>query len=231
MPPPAPQPGARARARHAPLGIDPVAPATLRPMTPGSVRSALAGRGFLLLPVAALAVHELRYRLAYGADADSALASQGHGYLDSLAPWLVLLLGLALGAFLVRVARALAGRGDAGPRRSFAALWLLATASLVAIYAAQELLEGVFAAGHPVRARRPLRPRRLVVARRRRSCSARSSPGCFGSPPRSSPRPHASPPPAPDGRRAPALVRPRSVVLAPRGVLASAAAGRAPPAA
>ena len=113
------------------------------------MRSALAGRGFLLLPVAALGVHELRYRLAYGSQADSALAAQGHGYLDSLAPWLVLLLGLALGTFLVRAAGALGGRGDATPRRSFAALWLLATASLVAIYAAQELLEGVFAAGHP----------------------------------------------------------------------------------
>ena len=114
-----------------------------------SVRSALVGRGFLLLPVAALGVHELRYRLAYGSQADSALAAQGHGYLDSLAPWLVLLLGLAFGTFLVRAAGALAGRGDLTPRRSFAALWLLASASLVAIFAAQELLEGVFAAGHP----------------------------------------------------------------------------------
>ena len=118
-------------------------------MSSPSVRSALAGRGLLLLPIAALGVHELRYRLAYGSRADSALAAQGHGYLDSLAPWLVLLLGLALGAFLVRVSRALAGRADTAPRRSFAALWLLSTASLVAIYAAQELLEGVFAAGHP----------------------------------------------------------------------------------
>src|SRR5262245_353712 len=102
-------------------------------MTEGSVRSALAGRGFLLLPAAALAVHELRYRLAYGADAEAALAAQGHGYLDSLAPWLVLLLGLGLGAFLVRVARALAGRAEVRPRRSFAALWVLASTSLVAI--------------------------------------------------------------------------------------------------
>jgi hypothetical protein len=118
-------------------------------MSSRSVRSALAGRGFLLLPAAALAVHELRYRLAYGAEADAALAAQGHGYLDSLAPWLVLLLGFGLGAFVARFATALAGRGDLRPRRSFAALWSLATASLVGIYAAQELLEGIFATGHP----------------------------------------------------------------------------------
>jgi len=118
-------------------------------MSRDSVRSALAGRGVLLLPVAALGVHELRYRLAYGSQAGSALASQGHGYLDSLAPWLVVLLGLAVGGFLVRIARALGGRADATPRRSFAALWALSAASLVAIYAVQESLEGIFAAGHP----------------------------------------------------------------------------------
>src|SRR3954470_16227101 len=118
-------------------------------MTQRSVRSVLAGRGLLLLPAAAFVVHELRYRLAYGSRADVALAAQGHGYLDSLAPWLVLLLGLALGAFLLRVARSVAGRADSRPRRSLAALWALSTVSLVAIYAVQELLEGVFAAGHP----------------------------------------------------------------------------------
>jgi hypothetical protein len=197
-------------------------------MTQSSVRGALTGRGFLLLPAAALAVHELRYRLAYGSEAESALAAQGHGYLDSLAPWLVLLLGLAFGAFLVRVARALAGRMELRPRRSFAALWLLATTSLVAIYAVQELLEGVFAAGHPSgiaglygnggwwslalavvfggAVAALLRLASAVVAAAVRTDRAR--------------------------RRWPAAVpalRLRSAVLAPRGALASAAAGRAPP--
>src|SRR4051794_13551553 len=118
-------------------------------MSGTSVRNALAGRGFLLLPIAALTVHELRYRLAYGSEAGSALASQGHGYLDSMAPWLVLLLGLASGGFLVRVAPAPGGRADTTPRRSFAVLWALSTLSLAGIYAVQELLEGVYAAGHP----------------------------------------------------------------------------------
>src|SRR5262245_6199704 len=197
-------------------------------MSQPSVRSALAGRGFLLLPAAALAVHELRYRLAYGTEADSALAAQGHGYLDSLAPWLVLVLGLALGAFVMRVARALAGRAEAQPRRSFAALWLLATVSLVAIYAVQESLEGVFAAGHPsglpglygnggwwslglavvlgAAVAGLLRLASAVVAAAVRVARA--------------PRRWPAAAPAP---------RPRSAELSLRGVLASAAAGRAPP--
>ena len=61
----------------------------------GRRTSLLEGRGFLLLPVVALVVHELRYVLAYGEEADAALAKQGHGYVDSLAPWLVLLLALS----------------------------------------------------------------------------------------------------------------------------------------
>ncbi len=69
-----------------------------------SMRSALAGRGFLLFPAAAFAVHQLRYRIGYGSHADQALRAQGHGYLESLAPWVVLLLALALATFLVLVA-------------------------------------------------------------------------------------------------------------------------------
>jgi hypothetical protein len=182
----------------------------------------------MLLPVAAFAVHELRYELAYGSRANAALASQGHGYLDSTAPWLVLLLGLALGLFLARVARALGGRADERPRRSFATLWLLSSASLVAIYAVQELLEGIFASGHPAGlaavfghggwwafaaavalgavVAAVLRLGSAVVAAavrfaaRARRRAVRVSPG-----------------------------RPRSLVLSPHGVLATAAAGRAPP--
>jgi hypothetical protein len=197
-------------------------------MSSSSVRSALAGRGFLLLPVAALGVHELRYRLAYGANANSALAAQGHGYVDSLAPWLVLLLGLALGAFLVRVAGALGGRPDSSPRRSFAALWLLSTVSLVAVYAVQELLEGVFAAGHPsgfaalfghggwwALAASVVVGAGLAALLRLASAVVSSALRLAG----------------PTRRWTPArpLATPRSVLLVPRGVLATAAAGRAPP--
>ena len=122
-------------------------------MAQGGIRDLIRGRGFLLMPAAAFAVHQLRFRLAYGAEASQVLAAQGHSYMTSFAPWLVLGLALALGAFVLRVARAAGGRPDgrpdAHPRRSFAGLWALSSASLVAIYTAQELVEGLFAAGHP----------------------------------------------------------------------------------
>jgi hypothetical protein len=113
------------------------------------LRSVVGGRGFLLIPAAALLVHQLRYSLAYGSQANQVLAAQGHSYLNSLAPWLVLLLALGLGSFLLRLAHTLAGRGGHRHRRSFGELWLLAWALLVLIYATQEFLEGLFAVGHP----------------------------------------------------------------------------------
>ncbi len=103
-----------------------------------------------LMPAAAFAVHQLRYWLAYGDRAGAALERQGHAYLHSVAPWLVLLLALVAGVFLRALGRAFGGHCSA--RRytlSFAALWLACAACLVGIYAAQELLESLFATGHP----------------------------------------------------------------------------------
>jgi hypothetical protein len=61
-----------------------------------------------------------------------------------------LLLALALGAFLLALGRALGGRGSL-PRNtlSFATLWLVCVGCLLAVYVSQELLEGLFATGHP----------------------------------------------------------------------------------
>ena len=103
-----------------------------------------------LMPAGAFAVHQLRYWLAYGSHAAAQLQNQGHSYLHSVVPWIVLLLGVGLGAFLLALGRAFGGRRSL-PRYtlSFAALWLLCSTALVAIYASQEFLEGVFATGHP----------------------------------------------------------------------------------
>jgi hypothetical protein len=192
--------------------------------------SVVRGRGFLLLPAAAFAVHQLRYTLAYGSHADSVLTAQGHSYLNSLAPWLVLLLGLGAGTFLVRVARASAGGANRPPRRAFLELWLLASAILVVVYVVQELLEGLFAAGHPAgfagvighggwwalvvslvagaAVAALLHLAHAVIAVAERLATRRSFLGL------------------------PALtLRPRAVSLARRSPLACAAAGRAPPAA
>lgn len=107
-------------------------------------------RGAALMPAAALGVHQLRYELAFGTDAPRALAQQGHAYLSSLTPWIVLLAGLGLGASLGALAQRW-GRGgaEAGTRRATGVrVWLLASAGLFAIFAGQELLEGLFAGGH-----------------------------------------------------------------------------------
>jgi hypothetical protein len=103
-----------------------------------------------LMPAGAFAVHQLRYWLAYGNRAGVELAAQGYSYLHSVVPWIVLLIALAVGAFLLALGRALGGGGSL-PRYtlSFVALWLLCAAGLVAVYTTQELLEGLFATGHP----------------------------------------------------------------------------------
>jgi hypothetical protein len=106
--------------------------------------------GVLAIPVAALAVHQLRYGLAYGSHARAELAAQGHSYLHSLVPWLVLTLAVGLAAFVRRTARALrTGETGTFTRRSVALLWAVIAFGLVAIYAAQESLEELFATGHP----------------------------------------------------------------------------------
>jgi hypothetical protein len=55
-----------------------------------------------------------------------------------------------VGAFLSSLGRALAGQRTV-PRFgvSLIGLWMICSTCLVAIYAAQELLEGLFATGHP----------------------------------------------------------------------------------
>ena len=103
-----------------------------------------------LVPAGALAVHQLRFMLAFGGHAGVELARQGHSYLHSLVPWIMLLTGLAVGAFLWGLGRALGGeRSVSRHTLSLAALWLVCSVCLVAIYVAQEFLEGLFATGHP----------------------------------------------------------------------------------
>jgi hypothetical protein len=103
-----------------------------------------------LLPVAALAVHQLRFMLAFGGHAGAALAQQGHSYLHSWVPWVVLLIGVAVGGFLWGLGKALAGQRT--PSRytlSLVALWVVCAGCLIAIYVVQEFLEGLVATGHP----------------------------------------------------------------------------------
>jgi hypothetical protein len=100
-----------------------------------------------LLLAGALGVHELRYLLAFGGGAESALAHDGHGYLMLLMPLLATLSALGLAAGLVHAAAAPAVRSATLVR--FGRLWPAASAALLAIYVGQELLEGLLAPGHP----------------------------------------------------------------------------------
>lgn len=106
--------------------------------------------GVLILPAAALVVHQARYTLAYGGRANAELAAQGHSYLHSLVPWVVLTLGVGAWLFLQRVAAAVrSGRPGRFSRLAAPTLWSLTTAGLIAIYAVQETLEGLVSSGHP----------------------------------------------------------------------------------
>src|ERR1700749_312732 len=114
-------------------------------------RSALGGLArAAVLPAAAIAVHQLRYWLAFGSNAGIELQRQGHSYLHSIAPWIGVALAWAVGAFLSALGRAM-HRQTSVPRYglSLVALWAICAVSLVAIYSGQELLEGLLATGHP----------------------------------------------------------------------------------
>src|SRR5437879_4320423 len=106
-------------------------------------------RAVALLGVGALAVHQLRYLLAYGHSSSDALALQGHAYLVVVAPVVGMLVMLAAIELLIRVATARkTSSGEAGlpsPLR----LWMLTSACLAVIYSVQEFLEGAAEAGHP----------------------------------------------------------------------------------
>jgi hypothetical protein len=117
-----------------------------RAMTQSFLRSRLL-RTASTLALGELALHELRYVLAYGGDASKVLAEQGHGYLVDVGPTLVV---FALALIIARLFAAAAGSiGARGPRRALAAGWAGFAAGLLATYSAQELAEGFFATGHP----------------------------------------------------------------------------------
>jgi hypothetical protein len=105
-------------------------------------------RAAALLGAGALAVHQLRYLLAYGHSSSDALALQGHAYLVVLAPVVGMLVMLAAIEFLMRVAEA-RETSYAQALPSPLRLWMFASGSLAVVYSVQEWLEGAAEAGHP----------------------------------------------------------------------------------
>jgi len=93
-----------------------------------------------LLLAGALSVHELRYLVAFGDEAEDALAHHGHGFLTFLTPLLVTLAAIGMAAHWF----ARGHRAGQAPSTAGSALLPLghATAALLIIYTGQELLEG-----------------------------------------------------------------------------------------
>jgi hypothetical protein len=103
-------------------------------------RSSALLRPVAALATGALALHELRYRLAGASPA----ADGAHAYLPGAEALVLVLLVVAGGAWL----RAMA-RGDARDERppSFARGWLRAGAALLAVHLGQEATEALVATG------------------------------------------------------------------------------------
>lgn len=105
-------------------------------------------RSVALLSTAALALHDFRYLAGYAAEAEAALAEQGHGYLAAIGPLAGLLLGFAALELVFQIVRPRRVPGPGTPPR-FALRWASAAAALVVVYATQELVEGALFSGHP----------------------------------------------------------------------------------
>jgi hypothetical protein len=96
-------------------------------------------RAIALFGAGAVAIHQLRYAIAYGDSAPRALAAH-HAYFDLALPGVATIFVFALAAMLIRIAR---GRSASPGRRTpFAALWLCCALVLGTIYGVQETLEG-----------------------------------------------------------------------------------------
>jgi hypothetical protein len=102
-------------------------------------------RSCALLAAGALALHQLRYMLAYGHDAGAALREQGHAYLAPVTAAVVTLVVIGLAIALRRIA---AGAPAAAGRRLLR-LWPGASGALLTVFAVQESLEGALTPGHP----------------------------------------------------------------------------------
>ena len=105
-------------------------------------------RAAALIAAGALAVHELRYLLAYGDRSGAEAASQGHAYLASVTTVVAALLVLVVATFVARLASGTRSAGAASIR-SARGLWAIVTIAVLVVFALQESVEGLLASGHP----------------------------------------------------------------------------------
>ncbi|HEX2087308.1 MAG TPA: hypothetical protein VHF89_16615 [Solirubrobacteraceae bacterium] len=104
-------------------------------------RLAWRARAAVLVPLAAVGVHQVVYRLAGVRPADHA-----HAYLAWLTPALVALLFVAAAELGIRVLRA--HRRPVAPPPRGRVLWPVLAALLAAVFVAQEVAEALLATGH-----------------------------------------------------------------------------------
>lgn len=122
----------------------------------GGRRSSSRGRGAhppwsggALFPAGVLAVHELRYLLAYGAHAGQELSEHGDSYVGTASLLAGLLLVLPAVGLVVGVVGARRGRaGGRQPALGPCQAWLVWTALLIVGFCAVECLEMVFESEH-----------------------------------------------------------------------------------
>jgi hypothetical protein len=114
----------------------------------GIMRVGVRFRAFALLAGAALALHQLRYLLAYGHNTETALGASGHAYFAVLTPIVLTLVALGFLQFGLRLHRARTHGATEGGMPTTGKLWASATLCLAAVYCAQELIEGQLAGGH-----------------------------------------------------------------------------------
>jgi hypothetical protein len=110
----------------------------------------LSLRRIALLVGGAFAVHQLRFVVSYGDNAGRILHEAGHEYLPFAGAAAAVLLLLATVLFGRSLAHAGAGATSQTRAVVFRRLWVENAIALVAIYVAQEGLEGALAPGHPI---------------------------------------------------------------------------------
>jgi hypothetical protein len=102
-------------------------------------------RAAALISVGALAVHDLRFLIAYQGGAAKQLSVTGHGYLGDVTP-------LAMGGFALAVAafawRLLHPHAEEARLPSTRRLWSFLTVVLMTIYVCQEWIEGQLSPEH-----------------------------------------------------------------------------------
>jgi hypothetical protein len=103
----------------------------------------------LVFPAAVLAVHQLRYLLAFGSHAGSELTARGDRYVPSAAVVAGALVAVSVGVGLLRLVAAARGRsGLAIARAPLWLLWLGLTVSLLVGFCALEGLESALEPQH-----------------------------------------------------------------------------------